>query len=104
MNARKLAEKEIQSVKKSSFTTPCEDRHCTMLKIILIVQCILLSCQVFPVQVDPDGDENVHMFFARGERWRRLRSIVNPAFSSTKMRTVNILTFEYFYHQYALHR
>lgn len=49
---------------------------------------IYFSWQVFPVQVDPDSDENVHMFFARGERWRRLRSIVNPAFSSTKMRTV----------------
>ncbi|KAJ8317594.1 hypothetical protein KUTeg_005498 [Tegillarca granosa] len=42
--------------------------------------------KVFPVQVDPDTDENVHMFFARGERWRRLRSIVNPAFSTAKMR------------------
>ncbi|XP_022343234.1 cytochrome P450 3A24-like [Crassostrea virginica] len=47
--------------------------------------------KVFPVQVDPDSDENVHMFFARGERWRRLRSIVNPAFSSTKMRTMTPL-------------
>lgn len=56
---------------------------------INIIQ-IYFSCQVFPVQVDPDSDENVHMFFARGERWRRLRSIVNPAFSSTKMRTVSI--------------
>ncbi|KAL5015759.1 hypothetical protein ScPMuIL_005348 [Solemya velum] len=42
--------------------------------------------KVFPVQVDPDKDEDVHMFFARGERWRRLRSIVNPAFSTPKMR------------------
>ncbi|KAK3094487.1 hypothetical protein FSP39_002359 [Pinctada imbricata] len=42
--------------------------------------------KVWPVQVDPDRDENVHMFFARGERWRRLRSIVNPAFSTSKMR------------------
>ncbi|XP_060063954.1 cytochrome P450 3A24-like [Ylistrum balloti] len=44
--------------------------------------------KVFPVQVDPDRDENVHMFFARGERWRRLRSIINPAFSTTKMRNM----------------
>ncbi|VDH92143.1 putative cytochrome P450 CYP13A4 [Mytilus galloprovincialis] len=42
--------------------------------------------KVYPVQVDPDQDENVHMFFARGERWRRLRSIVNPAFSTSKMK------------------
>lgn len=42
--------------------------------------------KVYPVQVDPDYDENVHMFFARGERWRRLRSIVNPAFSTAKMK------------------
>lgn len=45
--------------------------------------------QVYPVQVDPDQDENVHMFFARGERWRRLRSIVNPAFSTSKMKDVS---------------
>ncbi|XP_041369842.1 cytochrome P450 3A24-like [Gigantopelta aegis] len=42
--------------------------------------------KVFPVQVDPDYDENVHMFFARGDRWKRLRSIANPAFSSAKLR------------------
>ncbi|VDI12059.1 Hypothetical predicted protein [Mytilus galloprovincialis] len=44
--------------------------------------------KVYPVQVDPDQDENVHMFFARGERWRRLRSIVNPAFSTSKMKEI----------------
>lgn len=52
--------------------------------------------QIFPVQVDPDKDEEVHMFFARGERWRRLRSIANPAFNTGKMRLVsqnNLLQF-----------
>jgi len=29
------------------------------------------------------------MFFARGERWRRLRSIANPAFNTGKMRLVS---------------
>ena len=48
--------------------------------------------QIWPVQVDPDRDEEVHMFFARGERWRRLRSIANPAFSTCKMRLVSNLS------------
>ncbi|KAL3863942.1 hypothetical protein ACJMK2_005663 [Sinanodonta woodiana] len=47
--------------------------------------------KVWPVQVDPDNDEDVHMFFARGERWRRLRSIANPAFSTVKMRQMSPL-------------
>lgn len=45
--------------------------------------------KIWPVQVDPDRDEEVHMFFARGERWRRLRSIANPAFSTSKMRMLS---------------
>lgn len=45
--------------------------------------------KIFPVQVDPDRDEEVHMFFARGERWRRLRSIANPAFNTSKMRLMS---------------
>lgn len=45
--------------------------------------------KIFPVQVDPDKDEEVHMFFARGERWRRLRSIANPAFNTGKMRLMS---------------
>ncbi|XP_050396834.1 cytochrome P450 3A12 [Patella vulgata] len=44
--------------------------------------------KVWPVQVDPETDEKVHMFFAMGDRWRRLRSVVSPAFSSNKMRRV----------------
>ncbi|KAK6174276.1 hypothetical protein SNE40_017586 [Patella caerulea] len=42
--------------------------------------------KVWPVQADPETDERVHMFFAMGDRWRRLRSVVSPAFSSSKMR------------------
>lgn len=45
--------------------------------------------KIFPVQVDPDQDEEVHMFFARGERWRRLRGIADPAFSTVKMRMMS---------------
>ncbi|XP_052771299.1 LOW QUALITY PROTEIN: putative cytochrome P450 CYP13A10 [Mya arenaria] len=45
--------------------------------------------KIFPVQVDPDKDEEVHMFFAHGERWRRLRSIANPAFNTGKMRMMS---------------
>ncbi|KAK0057347.1 cytochrome P450 3A43-like isoform X1 [Biomphalaria pfeifferi] len=42
--------------------------------------------KLWPVQVDPDKDEDVHMFFARGRRWKRLRGVVNPAFSAAKIR------------------
>ncbi|GFN83367.1 cytochrome p450 3a29-like [Plakobranchus ocellatus] len=42
--------------------------------------------KLWPVQVDPDSDEDVHMFFARGRRWKRLRNVVNPAFSASKIR------------------
>ncbi|KAH9513224.1 hypothetical protein Btru_034410 [Bulinus truncatus] len=42
--------------------------------------------KLWPVQVDPDNDEDVHMFFARGRRWKRLRGVVNPAFSASKIR------------------
>lgn len=42
--------------------------------------------KLWPVQVDPDNDEDVHMFFARGRRWKRLRNVVTPAFSAAKIR------------------
>ncbi|XP_052828840.1 cytochrome P450 3A24 isoform X1 [Octopus bimaculoides] len=47
--------------------------------------------KVFPVQVDPDKDDEVHMFFARGDRWKRLRAISNPAFTSAKIRKMSSL-------------
>ncbi|XP_070210563.1 putative cytochrome P450 CYP13A4 [Littorina saxatilis] len=42
--------------------------------------------KLWPVQVDPDQSEEVHLFFARGQRWKRLRSVVNPAFTASKLR------------------
>lgn len=47
--------------------------------------------KLWPVQVDPDKSEEVHLFFARGQRWKRLRSAVNPAFSASKLRKMQIL-------------
>lgn len=44
------------------------------------------SRRLFVIQEDSDSDANVSMFNAHGERWKRLRTIVNPAFSEFKMR------------------
>ncbi|XP_012940720.1 cytochrome P450 3A43 [Aplysia californica] len=45
--------------------------------------------KLWPVQVDPDKDEDVHLFFARGRRWKRLRNVVNPAFSAAKIKRMS---------------
>ena len=45
--------------------------------------------KLWPVQVDPDESEEVHLFFARGQRWKRLRSVINPAFTASKLRKVS---------------
>jgi len=42
--------------------------------------------KLFPLQSNPDKDEKVSMFIARGKRWKRLRNTINPAFSESKMR------------------
>lgn len=44
--------------------------------------------KLFILHEDPDSDTNVSMFNARGERWKRLRAIVNPAFSDLKLRSM----------------
>lgn len=49
--------------------------------------CIYL--QMFPLQPDPDSDPMVHMFFAYGPRWKRLRNIIAPSFSTSKMKLVS---------------
>ncbi|XP_025095312.1 putative cytochrome P450 CYP13A4 [Pomacea canaliculata] len=42
--------------------------------------------KLWPVQADPDQDEEIHLFFARGQRWKRLRSAVNAGFTAAKLR------------------
>ena len=43
---------------------------------------------MYPIQPDPDSNDVIDMFLARGERWKRLRTIVNPTFSNAKMKQV----------------
>lgn len=42
------------------------------------------SRKMWPVQVDPDKSDDVHLFFARGQRWKRLRSDASPPTSSER--------------------
>jgi cytochrome P450 len=46
--------------------------------------------KMWPVQVDPDKSDDVHLFFARGQRWKRLRSVINPYFTANKLRKVRV--------------
>ncbi|XP_074642689.1 cytochrome P450 3A29-like [Tubulanus polymorphus] len=48
------------------------------------------SRKYYPLQPDPD-DTAVHMLSAQGERWKRLRTIINPTFSATKMKLMSPL-------------
>ena len=53
--------------------------------------------KMYHFQPDPDDPNDiVSVFFARGERWKRLRTIINPAFSSKKLRqmTPNMMTYQ----------
>lgn len=50
--------------------------------------CLMFCAQLWPVQADPDQDEEIHLFFARGQRWKRLRSAVNAGFTAAKLRKV----------------
>uniref|UniRef100_A0A914VW26 Cytochrome P450 n=1 Tax=Plectus sambesii TaxID=2011161 RepID=A0A914VW26_9BILA len=40
------------------------------------------------VATDPDKDPRVHMFNARGLRWKRLRTIAGPTFSASKLKAM----------------
>ncbi|XP_064630991.1 cytochrome P450 3A9-like isoform X2 [Lineus longissimus] len=46
--------------------------------------------KLFPMQPDPD-DVMCSMFFATGNRWKRLRAIISPTFSAVKMKQMSPL-------------
>lgn len=39
-----------------------------------------------PIQGDPNREKRVTLFSAQGHRWKRLRTIANPTFSSNNLR------------------
>ena len=46
--------------------------------------------KLFHYQPDPDDpNELISVFFARGDRWKRLRTSINPAFTSKKMKEMS---------------
>ncbi|XP_074644704.1 cytochrome P450 3A4-like [Tubulanus polymorphus] len=47
--------------------------------------------KLFAIGDDPSKPENISMFLAEGFRWKRLRSIVSPAFSTNKMKKMTPL-------------
>ncbi len=38
--------------------------------------------------IDPDKEDRINVFSARGLRWKRLRTITSPTFSSTKLKAM----------------
>ncbi|XP_013415692.1 cytochrome P450 3A29 [Lingula anatina] len=42
--------------------------------------------KLFPLQPHPDTGRECHMLLTRGDRWKRLRTIINPTFSASKMK------------------
>lgn len=42
----------------------------------------------FPLEPDPEHSEKTHVFLSRGLRWKRMRSITNPAFAVSKLKKV----------------
>lgn len=51
----------------------------------------IILLQEHPLAPDPDHVKEVHMFGARGLRWKRLRTIANPTFSVAKIKEVCLL-------------
>ena len=48
--------------------------------------------KMFSFQPNPDtATTGVHMFFSRGSRWKRLRTIISPTFSANKLRAMTPL-------------
>nr|CAD2189497.1 unnamed protein product [Meloidogyne enterolobii] len=41
-----------------------------------------------PIVGDVDTNKFIHLFFAKGKRWKRLRSIANPAFSISNLKRI----------------
>ncbi|CAJ0945149.1 unnamed protein product, partial [Mesorhabditis belari] len=42
--------------------------------------------KLFPLTPNPDTDPRVHVFNARGQRWKRLRLLTNPSFSVNSLK------------------
>ncbi|PAV58774.1 hypothetical protein WR25_10837 isoform A [Diploscapter pachys] len=45
--------------------------------------------QVNPFVGDPEKEKMVHMFFARGARWKRLRALASPAFTNANLKKIH---------------
>ncbi|CAB04112.1 Cytochrome P450 [Caenorhabditis elegans] len=43
-----------------------------------------------PIQGDPNREKRVTLFSAQGHRWKRLRTIANPTFSSNNLRKIQV--------------
>ncbi|CAK5077522.1 unnamed protein product [Meloidogyne enterolobii] len=46
------------------------------------------NLKLCPIIGDVDTNKLIHLFFAKGKRWKRLRSIANPAFSISNLKRV----------------
>ncbi|VDK43611.1 unnamed protein product [Anisakis simplex] len=48
-----------------------------------------------PTSGDPDKSRGVHVFAARGERWKRIRTVTSPALSTQNLRNISKLSTYY---------
>ena len=59
----------------------------------------LVHYQVLPLSANVDTSPRVHLFSARGPRWKRLRAIANPIFNTNNLKKVyslNVLNFLFY--------